>query len=530
MGLLATDTRRAGFTTAALIAIVVLVAALAWEAVTAARAQRETVEAVLRDYADIAAQQYAGSVASTLDYDWFYPVLRAAALVDDRLVVEPPQAEIRTQSGASHRLDSLATRFFGARLPHGPLEGAPGWPEPLQDAGVQALIEQQVPRAVQQGWPSALFAHEASADGRLIVYQARPSGQEILLFGFDAPMAALGRVLEAALASYGSLPAALTGEQGELVAMRVTTATGRVLYQAGPEFDPEFSATASLGERFDGLQVAAAIPPGSAAELVIGGLPRSRLPAILAMLAAAIVLLGLGVLLLRRERELVRLRERFVAGASHELRTPLAQLRMFAETLRLDRVRSEDERARSLEIIDREARRLSYLVENLLHFSRPPRPGVGVSRERIDLGALADEVLEGFAPLAAARESRLELVQGDAAEAFIDRDALRQVLLNMLDNATKYGSPGQTVTVRVGTSDDGRASLSVEDQGPGVAPADREHVWTRFWRGDETGGTTGTGIGLALVKELVESNAGEVHVEDAPGGGAAFVVLIPGAV
>src|SRR5205823_8566778 len=101
--------------------------------------------------------------------------------------------------------------------------------------------------------------------------------------------------------------------------------------------------------------------------------PRSRLPLLagLTVLTAALVLIA--IVQLRREHELSRLRADFVSGVSHELRTPLAQIRMFSETLLLGRVRSDDERVRSLEIIDQEARRLTHLVENLLHFSRSER-------------------------------------------------------------------------------------------------------------------------------------------------------------
>ncbi len=507
-----------------------LIAALAWEAVAAARAQRETVEAVLRDYAEIAAEQYAGGVAMALDYGWFFPVLRGMTETDVGLRVPGPEFEIRTQMG-SHRMSVLATRFFRARLDSGEVVGAAGWPAPLADAGMRALLQEHAPTAAAEGWPVAAVVHEGGGADRLIVFQAvqQSAPEHLVVKGFDAPLAGFVAVLGPVLSADRVLPTSLTDTTGvELVSVRVVSAGGRLLYESGPKFDPTFTATTQLGARLGGIQVQAAIPPASAEHLVIGGLPRSRLPIIAAMLVAAVAMLAGGILLVRREHELVRLRERFVAGASHELRTPLAQIRMFAETLRLDRVRSAAERDRSLEILDREARRLSYLVENLLHFSRPQEHKVRSSPERIELGALAAEVVEGFAPLAAARNARLQIVEHGPATALIDRDAMRQVLLNMLDNATKYGPPGQTITVTVGREGE-RVVLSVDDEGPGVPPGDRARIWGRFWRGPDTGGTTGTGIGLSLVKELVESNAGEVLVADAPGGGARFQVIVPGA-
>ena len=105
---------------------------------------------------------------------------------------------------------------------------------------------------------------------------------------------------------------------------------------------------------------------------------------------------------------------------------------------------------------------------------------------------------------------------------------VRQVLLNLLDNATKYGPSGQRVTVSAHEDGGSSAFLTVDDEGPGVAASHRPLVWGRFWRGPDTGNTTGTGIGLALVKELVMLNKGDVDVQEAPGGGARFRVTLPG--
>ena len=112
------------------------------------------------------------------------------------------------------------------------------------------------------------------------------------------------------------------------------------------------------------------LPTALADQLVIGGLPPSRLPAILGLLVASVVLVCTTLLLLRKESELARVRTEFVANVSHELRTPLAKIRLFAETLLLNRIRSPQEARRSLEIIDKEVRRLSSQVENVLQFSK----------------------------------------------------------------------------------------------------------------------------------------------------------------
>lgn len=522
---------RATLTVLGLVVVVVLLAALAWEAAAAARAQRQTVEAVLRDYAQIAAEQYARSVEITIDYDWLFAVRQRIDFAEGQLRAPETGDQIRTQTGKTLPVTALAETFFAGVVGANALVGARDWPAPRMDDAMRGVLENQLPMAVAEDWPIAATLHEGGEGERLIVFWvARDSrAEETIVAGFDAPLTGFETVLRQGLGEYTVLPAPFTeGSGGDLVAVRVLTAGGRVLFESGPPFYPRFSASVPIGPRLGDLVVQAAIPALSAEHLVIGGLPRSRVPEIVTMLVVAVGLLTGGVLLLRQERELMRVRERFVAGASHELRTPLAQIRLFAETLRLDRVRSTAERDRSLEILDREALRLSYLVENLLHFSRSTAQESLSTPRPMDLLELARDVIEGFAPLAAARDARVDLSARGAATVLAERDAMRQVLLNMLDNATKYGPEGQTVTVGVGELEGGRVALSVDDQGPGIPPGDRARVWDRFWRGGDVDGTTGTGIGLSLVKELVESNGGEVSVEDAPGGGARFQVIFPG--
>src|SRR3989449_400687 len=233
-------------------------------------------------------------------------------------------------------------------------------------------------------------------------------------------------------------------------------------------------------------------------QLIIGGLPKSRLPLILGLLALTAVLIGTALVQLRRESQLARLRTDFISGVSHELRTPLAQIRMFSETLVLGRVRSDEERRRSLAIIDQESRRLTHLVENLLHFSRSERQTAHVTPEPTALAPLVQEVIDGFTPLAAARGATLSAAIPADLVVPADPGAVRQMLLNLLDNAVKYGPAGQEVRIGA-TRENGVARLWGDDGGPGIPRADRERGWERFWRLERARGAAvaGSGIGLA---------------------------------
>jgi signal transduction histidine kinase len=263
-------------------------------------------------------------------------------------------------------------------------------------------------------------------------------------------------------------------------------------------------------------------------KLVVGGLPRSRLPMIVALFAIAAGLLSVALIQLRRQQELARLRTEFVSGVSHELRTPLAQIRWFAELLHMGKLRSEDERARSAGIIDQEARRLTYLVENVLNFSRAEKGTNRISPSPADLDHEIRDALELFAPLARARRMSVAEALGANGVVSLDRDALRQMLLNLLDNAVKYGPAGQTITVGSEIAGD-RARIWVEDQGPGIPHDDRHRVWEPYVRLNREGesATGGSGIGLAVVRELVTLHGGRTRVEGAPGGGARVVIELP---
>ena len=212
---------------------------------------------------------------------------------------------------------------------------------------------------------------------------------------------------------------------------------------------------------------------------VIEGATR-RLEIALLLIAVAVPSLA-AFHLLRREQQLARLRAGFVQSVSHELRTPLAQIRMFAETLRLGRVRSEEEVQKSLDFLDREARRLQNMVDNVLQFSRAERGALRVQTASRDLAPLVREAVESYRPLAAAQRAALQLDWQPCPPALVDPGAVVTIVLNLLDNAVKYGPRDQTVTVR-SASAAGSVDVLVDDQGSGVPGSYRDKIWDRYWR------------------------------------------------
>jgi signal transduction histidine kinase len=243
---------------------------------------------------------------------------------------------------------------------------------------------------------------------------------------------------------------------------------------------------------------------------------------------------------IRKETELAGLRADFVSSISHELRTPLAQIKLYLETLQTGRAATPTTREWSLNHIDRETTRLGNLVENVLRFSRIGRPDT-TPDSPIDFEAEVTRIIDEFRPLAASRKAAIELLESGQNGSgrlgvMLRPESLRHIVVNLLDNAVKYGPIGQTIRVRVeakeNTSDkkgrnDLLAILSVSDEGNGVPQSEKERIWSAFARAKTSTGAAGSGIGLTIVHDVVVQNGGRVHVEDEQGGGAKFVVSLP---
>jgi signal transduction histidine kinase len=166
-------------------------------------------------------------------------------------------------------------------------------------------------------------------------------------------------------------------------------------------------------------------------------------------------------------------------------------------------------------------------VENILTFSRAERNSVRLSPREADLAAEVRDTIDCFTPLARARRVVIDTTLEPDIRASVDVEAFRQILLNMLDNAVKYGPEGQTVRVNLSRSG-ANARITVEDEGQGIPAADKDRIWTPFFRleRDVSSAVAGSGIGLSVVRELVELHGGRVAVEGRAQG-TRFVIALP---
>jgi signal transduction histidine kinase len=252
----------------------------------------------------------------------------------------------------------------------------------------------------------------------------------------------------------------------------------------------------------------------------------TRTPLTLAVLG--LLLLLAITLTLRRARALVSQRSEFAAAVTHELRTPLTQILLNAETLQYRRVRSEQERETVLAAIVREARRLVYLLENVLHFSRAERQRLRLRTTPIRLDLLLADQLDELRTLVAESRTAVEVEAAEPVIAAVDSAALALVLTNLIVNVAHH-APGSPVRIAV-RGNSAAAEILVDDQGPGIPVADRERMLLPFERlaRSAAGHPGGSGIGLAVVRELMEAMGGQVWLEDAPGGGLRVRLVIPG--
>lgn len=221
-------------------------------------------------------------------------------------------------------------------------------------------------------------------------------------------------------------------------------------------------------------------------------------------------------------------RRLFAAGAAHELKSPLASIKAMTESL-LDRPQVEENLYREfLTDIQREADRLTHMTESLLVLARLEQGRAVLRPACLSLEELVEQAVGNLASRAREKEVRL-LVGVQETQAWLDGELAELAVGNLLDNAIKYSSPGQEVTVRAGPSEKG-VFLQVEDQGPGVDPQELGRIFDRFYRPDQARarGTGGAGLGLALVREVAELHDGWVQAERAQGGGLQVTMWFPG--
>jgi len=243
------------------------------------------------------------------------------------------------------------------------------------------------------------------------------------------------------------------------------------------------------------------------------------------------IMVGVGITLkgTARELELSQLKSDFVSNVSHELKTPLALIRMFAETLEMGRVRSEEKVREYYSIITRESERLSQLIDNVLDFSRIESGRKTYEMRPEDLTEVVRDTLRAYSYELAKQGFEVETdIPQRLPPTLMDRNAISLAVLNLLSNAVKYSAGDKRIRVACGM-ENGAVFVQVTDHGLGIEPGDVEKIFEKFYRArDEVvRSRRGSGLGLAIVKHSIEAHRGTIEVASQKGKGSTFTIRLP---
>jgi len=269
--------------------------------------------------------------------------------------------------------------------------------------------------------------------------------------------------------------------------------------------------------------------PSGSLERAVNAVRRRNLIVSSSILGILGISVGFLVVSTRRAQDLARQQLEFVATVSHELRTPLAVIRSAADNL-ADGVVADEARIRQYgALVRREGVRLSDLVEQILEYAGLQSGQRRLAPQPVEVAGLLREVVAAAEPQARDADVAIELSLGDDLPAVAgDEAALRRVFQNLVGNALKYGAGGGWIGIRAARAG-GHVEVRVSDRGMGIAPGDQAKIFDPFYRapGVVAAQIQGAGLGLSLVKRIVEAHAGRILLESAPGEGSTFTVVLP---
>ncbi len=244
-----------------------------------------------------------------------------------------------------------------------------------------------------------------------------------------------------------------------------------------------------------------------------------------------LIIIGIWLVLrnIKKEIQLAQIKADFVSNVSHELRTPLSLISMFAETLQMGRVKSEEKKNEYYSIIHSETSRLSSIVNKVLNFSKMEAGKRTFHMEKSDINQAAENVFNTYKFHLQNNNFEFDFEQeANLPEIDFDTEAVSEAIINLIDNAVKYSEDNKVVILRTGKQKN-YVFVEVEDKGMGIPEADQKKIFEKFFR-VSTGhvhNTKGTGLGLSLVKQIVDAHKGKIILSSSPGKGSRFRILLP---
>lgn len=318
------------------------------------------------------------------------------------------------------------------------------------------------------------------------------------------------------------------------ISLALLDSNGAPVTQTVPDFEADWTTpfvAAEVGQILPRWEVAAYIIDPEA----LNAAARTVLITLSLIIIVLVAAVAAGSLLIMRsvnyEMQIASRKTDFVSNVSHELKTPLTSIRMFSELLENSESFDAEQTQKYSSVISKESARLTRLINRLLDFSRLDRGETKLTFENVDLGDLVRETVDNYRHQIEAEglEVEVDILPDVSVIVDADRDALSQVLLNLLTNAEKYAASGREVNVRLERPHEGKVALLVQDRGPGISKLHQRRIFEKFYRADESisSGIEGSGIGLALCHQIVEKHEGQIRYSRRDGGGSCFAIELP---
>ena len=387
-----------------------------------------------------------------------------------------------------------------------------GMPEIIQDARSDGNLSRM-----------RFLSFETEGTELLIAFQTRnDKGSHIHIVGFTVGLEALNDLVQHAL---------VDSNVGEGIQIVLISASGRE--SALPR-----SSAQQIISTAPFLQLAKLLPAYSLAlieteENFLETLTVKSLLVYYILVFFIVALIAMGVVLIfrdiSREERFSQMKSDFIANVSHEIKTPIATVRTLSENLNEGWVTDQGKQHEYFHLIARESERLSHLVENILDFSRIEAQRKSYRMELVPLNQVMTKAMERFRLLVDSGDVTIrQQVPDGLPQLKMDPEAIEQVLLNLLDNAVKYSRDEKVVELSVDAGVD-QVVIKVSDRGCGIEKKDIQRVFEKFYRAESRDGKNvpGSGIGLTLVKEIIEAHGGNVEVQSELGRGSTFIIHLP---
>ncbi len=493
---------------------ILVLAALVWRIHSNQAQQQTTINSVLKDYAAMAGQRLVSSIKGQIGYGSMYQLSQMwASSADPTPVIIEYLNRADSDSEANQLLVKKALTHVQvinleqqtAQAINHPQLTSTTTPIPIVETGNNYGF-----KALHQQQPTDLSYR--------ILLKINP--QFAVVAGYNDAL--VRQTLEQVYQSQPLLPSVLTPtQQNQGLAFQMLSPSGLILWQSQADIATKNSHTITIdddyGTLFEGYQMTAAIDENLAASLIIGGLPKSQLPQLLLMSGLGLFAMITMLWLYRRSHQLNQQKEQFIARASHELKTPLTQIRLFAETLELGRIKDDTKQQHYLKVIHQESIRLSHLVDNILQQQQIQQNQTNVLVENLHIKTFLDDLLSHQHILWQQKIIQVEVHAKDDLHVQTDPNLMKQILINVLDNAVKFGPMQQTITIDAAKSSTFMV-LKITDQGPGIPQQQVKLMLQTYQRleRDEHRGINGNGLGLSIANNLCQQLGGQLSFQHPP--------------